>query len=135
VGPSPFTGRITGIPAVVTANSVNDAFGVVSGLSPAAATEAEAETVSPNASFNAQDFYVQTNGLVLGSGNAIVVQFLVAGVSTDVCTIPALGSSCTGPASPITVPAGSTISIEVKTFTGSVSGVPSYDLLFGWRAS
>jgi hypothetical protein len=100
-------------------------------VSPAVGTEAAAETVSPNAALKAQDFWVQKNGAIVPGGNSIVVEFSVGGVLNAVCTILALATNCTGPAAPISVPAGSTIAIKVTTS----EDIDDYDLLFGWRAT
>jgi hypothetical protein len=83
----------------------------------------------------AQDFYVQKTGAAVPAGGMIEAEFFVGLSSTVICTIPAGGTSCTGPASPISVPAGSQISIQVRTFGGDFDSVPGYDLLFGWRAT
>jgi hypothetical protein len=107
-------------------------YGAPSGVSPAVATEADADTVSPNALFKAQDFYVQKTGGALATGDFLQVEFVVGGVPNFVCTI-FLTASCTGPAAPITVPADSTISIQLRFF--SLNGDPPFDLLFGWRAT
>jgi hypothetical protein len=104
------------------------------------AFEQTVETVSPNASLEAQDFWVQKTGAALTEpGDIIVVSFQVGAVSTRVCVIapPFLGHgdglSCTGPAAPISIPAGSTIAINVTTVSGEP--LPGYDLLFGWQAT
>jgi hypothetical protein len=136
-GASALTGRINGIPMIThppqPAPVSETEWGAPSGVSPAVATEADAETVSPNASLNAQDFWVQKTGAAVGPPfESIVVELSVGGVPTLVCTI--IGTSCTGPAAPITVPAGSTIAIKVTT-TISLGTIDGYDLLFGWRAT
>jgi hypothetical protein len=103
-------------------------------VSPVVATEADAETVSPNAALNAQDFWVQKTGVAVTTGDSIVVEFSVGGVHNAVCTIVAGGTSCTGPVAPISVPAGSTIAIKVTTNVGGAA-ILGFDLLFGWRAT
>jgi hypothetical protein len=130
-GASALTGRITGIPAVA-ADAGGAFWGAPSGVSPAVGSDAAAATVSPNAPFMAQDFYVNKTGGALEGGDFIDVFFVVGGVSHLACIITS--TSCTGPASPITVPAGSTISIEMEVLT-DLAPVPGFDLLFGWRAT
>jgi hypothetical protein len=131
-GGSALTGRIEGFPTV---SHIVDSWGAPSGVSLAAGAEQDAETVSPNAALMAQDFWVQKTGLALPPGDSIAVWFSVGGVSQPVCTIFAQGTSCTGPAAPISVPAGSTISIRVTTNGSGNDIVLGYDLLFGWRAT
>jgi hypothetical protein len=133
-GGSALTGRINGFPDF--ASGAITFWGAPSGISPAVfAMEADADMVSPNAALMAQDFWVQKTGAVVPTLDSIAVSFSVGGVVSAVCTIVAGGTSCTGPAAPISVPAGSTIAIKVTTTTVLGSPVLAYDLLFGWRAT
>ena len=111
----------------------------MSGVSSAVASEAAAETISPNASFNARDFSVEKTGAAVPSGGEIEVGFVIGGLPLFVCDITSGNTGCTGrqgpPLGPLAVPAGSSLSFSLVTRSGSVDGIDSYDLLFGWRAT
>ena len=128
-GPSLSTGRITGIPA--TAAGLQSAWGAVSGLTASSSSEATVETASPNAAFTAQDFYAEKTGGNVPFLDSISVSLVVNGTPVFACSI---GFHFCSSAGTISVPAGSTLSIQV-TMNASNGAIPSYDLLFGWRAT
>jgi len=128
-GPSAFTGRITGIPA--TASGLQSAWGAPSGVSASNGSSAAVETLSPNAAFVAQDFFVRKTGGNVPFLDEISVYLTVNGSPTFVC---AIGFSFCTSATTISVPAGSTLSIQV-TMDASNGAIPGYDLQFGWRGT
>ena len=158
-GASVLTGRVLSVPGAASSGSSGTGsgagkvsfvttYGAPSGISTADPLETDVETLSPTASFTAQNLDVQlgTGSVPADSSDTIAVALDVDGVAELTCTMVAGDSSCDSGGQTAAVPAGSTLSIAITPgiavggggggeSTDSFYAIPPFDLLFGFQAA
>jgi hypothetical protein len=105
-----FSARLNGYSGLIS-----PAFGSAVGASSVDASEDAVETLAPARDLFARNLAVQTTSAP-GTGNTLTVTLRVDGADTALaCTLADLATSCSNVAADVSLPAGSTVSLEVSS--------------------